>query len=104
MTTTRIVIFAKAPVAGLAKTRLIPALGAETAARLARRMLLHTLQEASAAAVGPVELCVTPHPSDPAWQGLPPLESLEGPDVDLSTFGAELPATLELLRETGYLS
>ncbi len=76
MTTTRIVIFAKAPVAGLAKTRLIPALGAETAARLARRMLLHTLQEASAAAVGPVELCVTPHPSDPAWQGLPPLEGI----------------------------
>lgn len=76
MTTTRIVIFAKAPVAGLAKTRLIPALGAEAAARLARRMLLHTLQEASAAAVGPVECCVTPHPSDPAWQGLPPLEGI----------------------------
>jgi hypothetical protein len=76
LTTTRIVIFAKAPVAGLAKTRLIPALGAEAAARLARRMLLHTLQEASAAAVGPVECCVTPHPSDPAWQGLPPLEGI----------------------------
>mgnify|MGYP001101375147 FL=1 len=76
MTTTRIVIFAKAPVAGLAKTRLIPALGAEAAARLARRMLLHTLQEASAAAVGPVECCVTPHPLDPAWQGLPPLEGI----------------------------
>jgi len=39
-----------------------------------------------------------------AQEGLPPLESLEGPDVDLGTFGAELPATLELLRETGYLS
>jgi rSAM/selenodomain-associated transferase 1 len=76
LTTTRIVIFAKAPVAGLAKTRLIPALGAEAAARLARRMLLHTLQEASAAAVGPLECCVTPHPSDPAWQGLPPLEGI----------------------------
>jgi hypothetical protein len=76
LTTTRIVVFAKAPVAGLAKTRLIPALGAEGAARLARRMLLHTLQEASAAAVGPVELCVTPHPSDPVWQGLPPLEDV----------------------------
>jgi rSAM/selenodomain-associated transferase 1 len=76
LTTTRIVIFAKAPVAGLAKTRLIPALGAEGAARLARRMLLHTLREASAAAVGPVELCVTPHPSDPAWQGFPPLEGV----------------------------
>jgi hypothetical protein len=76
LTTTRIVVFAKSPVAGFAKTRLIPALGAEMAAQLARRMLVHTLQEASAAAVGPVELCVTPHPSDPAWQGLPPLEGI----------------------------
>jgi rSAM/selenodomain-associated transferase 1 len=76
LTTTRIVILAKSPVAGFAKTRLIPALGAEAAARLARRMLLHTLQEASAAAVGPVELCVTPHPSDPAWQGLPAFEGV----------------------------
>lgn len=40
----------------------------------------------------------------PAKTGLPPLDTLEGPDVDLSTFGAELESTLELLRETGYLS
>jgi len=39
-----------------------------------------------------------------AKEGLPPLDSLEGPNVDLSTFGAELSSTLELLRETGYLS
>lgn len=76
LTTTRIVIFAKAPLAGLAKTRLIPALGADGAAGLARRMLLHTLQEASAAAVGPVELCVTPRSSDPVWRSLRPLEGV----------------------------
>ena len=34
----------------------------------------------------------------PAKEGLPPLDSLEGPNVDLSTFGAELESTLELLR------
>ncbi len=39
-----------------------------------------------------------------AKKGLPPLDTLEGPNVDLSTFGAELSSTLELLRETGYLS
>ena len=39
-----------------------------------------------------------------AKKGLPPLDTLEGPNVDLSTFGAELSTTLELLRETGYLS
>ena len=37
-------------------------------------------------------------------EGLPPLDELNGPDVDLSSFGAELEATVELLRETGYLT
>ncbi len=37
-------------------------------------------------------------------KGLPPLEELEGPDVDLTSFGAEHEATIELLRETGYLT
>jgi iron(III) transport system substrate-binding protein len=37
-------------------------------------------------------------------EGLPPLDELDGPDVDLSSFGGELEATVELLRETGYLT
>jgi iron(III) transport system substrate-binding protein len=37
-------------------------------------------------------------------KGLPPLAELVGPDVDLTTFGAEHEATIELLRETGYLT
>ena len=36
--------------------------------------------------------------------GLPPLNSLEGSSVDLTSFGAEHEATIELLRETGYLT
>jgi len=39
-----------------------------------------------------------------AKAGLPPLSSLQGPDVDLTSFGAEHEATIELLRETGYLT
>ncbi len=39
-----------------------------------------------------------------AKAGLPPLADLHGPDVDLSRFGAEHEATIELLRETGYLT
>lgn len=65
----RIVIMAKTPRAGVAKTRLIPAVGAEGAAQLARRMLQHTLREALTAGVGPVELCRTPdNPAD--WQDI----------------------------------
>lgn len=67
---TRLVIFAKAPQPGAVKTRLIPALGAEGAAALARRMLSHTLQQALAAGVGPVELCMSPAPGDAAWQSV----------------------------------
>lgn len=66
---TRIVIFAKAPVPGRVKTRLIPALGLEGAAALARTMLEDTIREASAAAVGPVELCTCPSPDHPDWHG-----------------------------------
>jgi rSAM/selenodomain-associated transferase 1 len=67
---TRVVVFAKAPEPGVAKTRLIPALGAQGAATLARRMLAHTLEQALLANIGPVELCMSPHADDPAWQGI----------------------------------
>lgn len=63
----RIVIFAKAPRPGEVKTRLIPALGARGAARLARRMLEHTIHQALLADVGSVELCRTPAEEE-AWQ------------------------------------
>lgn len=95
MMATRIVIFAKAPVAGLAKTRLIPALGAEQAAQLARRMLLHTLQQAQAARVGPVELCVTPGPSDPAWANLPPVNGVAWTVQPEGDLGARMAAAAE---------
>ena len=52
----------------MAKTRLIPALGAEGAGILAQRMLAHALQQALAAGVGPVELCMTPAPGHPTWK------------------------------------
>ena len=59
--TTALIVFAKAPVAGLAKTRLIPALGPEGAANLAERLLEYTLQQARALPVEHLELCVSPN-------------------------------------------
>lgn len=64
--TTAIIVFAKAPLAGLAKTRLAPALGAAGAAALAERMLRHALAQAVAANAGPVELCAAPDAAHPA--------------------------------------
>lgn len=63
---TSIIVFAKAPVAGRAKTRLAPALGLAGAAALAARMLQHALAQAAAAGIGPVELCATPDATHPA--------------------------------------
>jgi rSAM/selenodomain-associated transferase 1 len=55
-----IAVMAKAPVAGYAKTRLIPALGAGGAARLHRQLTLRTLATACAADLGPVTLWCAP--------------------------------------------
>jgi rSAM/selenodomain-associated transferase 1 len=57
-------------VAGFAKTRLIPALGAQGAAGLAQNMLRHTVHAALAARLGAVEICATPDATDSAWQNL----------------------------------
>ena len=51
-----IVVFARAPVPGRAKTRLIPRLGEWRAARLHERLLRHALAVAAASACGPVVL------------------------------------------------
>ena len=52
-------IVAKAPVAGLAKTRLIPAVGAAGAARLSRQLLRQTVAVAQASGL-PVQLWCAP--------------------------------------------
>ncbi len=72
---TRIVVFAKAPVAGRVKTRLIPSLGAEGAAALAARMLGDTVAHAKASGLA-VELCVDPPADAPDWHPFLPADML----------------------------
>jgi rSAM/selenodomain-associated transferase 1 len=67
---TSIALMARAPVAGQAKTRLIPALGAAGAAALAERLLEHAVAQAAAAALGPVALWVTPDATHPVFARL----------------------------------
>ena len=86
MTECAIAILAKAPVPGLAKTRLIPHLGAEGAAALQRWLLRRTLATAHAAELGPVTLWCAPetdHPDFAACQALDPVRLCRQPDVDL---------------------
>lgn len=63
-----LIIMAKAPVAGYAKTRLIPALGAEGAAQLAARLLEHTLRQARAAGFDALTLACAPDTDHPAFR------------------------------------
>lgn len=61
-------ILAKAPVAGLAKTRLIPLLGAEGAARLQSAMIAHTLGTCREIPSVRIELWCSPDTSHPLFQ------------------------------------
>lgn len=72
---TCIILFAKFPAQGMAKTRLQPALGIEGAAQMAHKLLLHSIEQAVATGFT-VELCVSPAPTDPCWQLLDFPESL----------------------------
>lgn len=97
-----IAILAKAPIAGLCKTRLIPALGADGAAALQGRLLEHAVAVALAADLGPVTLWCAPDTAHPAFaalaEGAPPgrLQLEAQPPGDLGArMRACLPAPTE---------
>lgn len=90
MTAVRLLVFAKAPVPGRVKTRLIPTLGADGAARLAAHLLGLALQQAQRAAVGPVELCMSPAPGTPEWAGIALPDTLETSDQGEGDLGARM--------------
>ncbi len=57
----QVAVLAKAPIPGLAKTRLIPALGSQGAARLQRHLTRSAVQTALDAGLGTVTLWCAPH-------------------------------------------
>jgi len=66
----RILVFAKAPVPGAVKTRLIPELGAEGAAALHRELLETTLARLAPARIAPIELWCSPDAGHPVLAAL----------------------------------
>jgi rSAM/selenodomain-associated transferase 1 len=84
-----LVIFAKAPVSGLAKTRMIPALGAHGSAGLAQQLLLHAVQQAAQVPWDALALCVSPDTTHPAF-------ALAQDLVHKSTATPQSPLTLSL--------
>lgn len=62
---TAVLVFARAPVAGAVKTRLIPVIGEHGAAALQRSLVERALAVAGEAGLGPVELWCAPDTGDP---------------------------------------
>jgi len=90
-----VIVFAKAPVAGYAKTRLIPALGAEGAARLASRLLDHAVDEALVAGLGTVELCCAPNSRHAAFDAVARRQDLELTDQGEGDLGLRMARALD---------
>ena len=65
-----VAVLAKAPLAGFAKTRLIPVLGADGAAALQARLIARAVATACAAGIGPVTLWATPDETHPVLQAV----------------------------------
>ncbi len=77
-TETRIIVFARAPEPGRAKTRLIPLLGADGAAALQGLLIERALATARTAAVGQVELWCEPSAQHPLLSAFMQRHGIEG--------------------------
>jgi uncharacterized protein len=85
----RVIVFAKAPLPGLAKTRMIPVLGREGAAQLARWMLSSSIAKALEADLGQVELCASPF-EHPVWGELALPQSVQMTDQGEGDLGERM--------------
>ncbi len=83
-----IAVLAKAPIPGMAKTRLIPSIGAHAAAVLQERLTERAVETAVAADIGPVTLWCAPDLMRVSFQDLAaqfPIVLKQQPDGDLGT-------------------
>jgi rSAM/selenodomain-associated transferase 1 len=93
-----VAILAKAPLPGLAKTRLAPALGTEGAAALQARFIERTVATARAAGTGPVTLWAAPDQHHPAFQTLSALLGVTLARQPAGDLGARMLAAIEAAR------
>jgi uncharacterized protein len=95
-----VIVMAKAPVAGYAKTRLIAALGADGAAALAERMIGHAIDQACGAALGTVMLAGAPDIGHPLFQRLAVARGVELAPQGDGDLGARMSRALALALKT----
>jgi rSAM/selenodomain-associated transferase 1 len=83
-----IAVMAKAPIPGMAKTRLIPSIGAHAAAVLQERLTERTVETALTADIGPVTLWCAPDLTHVSFQDLAARYAIvlkQQPDGDLGS-------------------
>ncbi|MCB1874870.1 MAG: TIGR04282 family arsenosugar biosynthesis glycosyltransferase [Chromatiales bacterium] len=90
-------VFARPPIAGQAKTRLISALGAQGAARVYEELLRTTVDRLAGAFGGALSLWVSGEPNHPVFQTLAAEHSL----LIQSQEGADLGERMSLALRTG---
>jgi uncharacterized protein len=98
-----IAVFAKAPIEGYAKTRLIPYLGAPGAADLQRHLIERTAATAAAANVGAVSLWCTPDCKHEIFTSLRATRSIELHTQLGDDLGARMCNAFEALTPLGPL-
>lgn len=90
-----VAVLAKAPTPGLAKTRLIPALGAAGAARLQRRLTRDALRKALDAKLGAVTLWCAPDARHRCFRALQAATGVACLDQPAGDLGARMHAAFE---------
>lgn len=99
---TAVIVFARAPVPGQVKRRLIPALGAQGTARLYGGMLERTAATAAASGLTPAFLYTTPGASHPLLSELRERHGLQSRVQRGVDLGQRMAAAFrEVLREAG---
>lgn len=98
---TTLVVVAKAPIPGYAKTRLIPRLGRGGAAELHAVLLERTLRVAAASGFDSVALWCAPDRHSPFFEALRATTSLELRDQPEGDLGARMLAAFELHLAAG---
>lgn len=95
-----VVVLAKAPLPGYAKTRLIPALGAEAAAALAGRMIGHAVAQARGAGLGDVTLACAPGVGHALFEQLAAAHGVQLVPQGEGDLGARMSRALEIALQT----
>ena len=97
---TAIAIFAKAPIAGFAKTRLMPRLGAQGAAKLQEQLIARAVECAKSANLGEVSLWCMPDCSHPFFQDIAEKHSVALYAQSGEELGARMKNAFSVLSES----